>query len=1120
MQASWTLWLAGAPRLLCDRAGAARELPLARKDAAWLAHVALEPVSTSRALAALVWPEADDRGALNNLRQRIFRLRKATGARLVEMADRITLADDLAVPAPESPQVLAQDPGAWDAQWLAGMDFDAEPEFAAWLAEARRRRSQRRRDELARLAADAERQGELVRALALAARLLDDEPLSEHAHRRLMRLHYLRGDTAAAVAAFERCEQLLKDELGLRPEPETVALLGSIEQAAPLRPQAARRPLPVGLARPPRLVGREAALAALAQAERSGQLTLLEGDAGQGKTRLLTEWLGARRDALHLQARPGDAAVPFGTLARLLRAVRAFQAAQAAQAAQAVTEGQAVVAPERASGVRDLLADAPVPQLQAAITTLLAEAGADGLALIAVDDLHFADRASTELLLALTQSEALSGLRWVFALRPHAAHEAGAAWLTALAEAPQARWMRLPPLDTRQLAELLASVLPEQGDSAALADALLRHTGGNPLFVIETLRAALLAGMPLVGQALPRPLGLGHLIDQRLARLSPAALALARVAAIAVPDFSIELAEHALGQPALLLADAWRELEAADILCGEGFAHDLVHDAVARATPQAIARRGHRQVAAFLAARNAEPARVGWHWMRGGDGAAAARAYESAAAAAQARAGMREAAELLEQGALGAELAGDARRAFELRRRAVEPLLLAQGADTALAAIAALRPAAESLGTTLALAVTEVGVFKFALRWEDTLRVAQALVAAAEGYDLDAAVEGVRALAIAHAQRGDRHSALALMQTWSERAGAAQQAEIRVGFASEYANILMQSDRPLQALPAVQRHHDLAEAAGLHGEQAVGLMNLFALHTRRGDTAAALRAAQQADRLLSESGQAALLWSWNRIHLAMGLAATLRYGEAIQTLEQAGAALPPRAPVACLHANFSAELWLTIGQTARAVAVLPAQTDDRLTPGMRAATLLVRSRLETALGRDGEPLLQQSWAIAAQGQSHDRIRCAVERLGYERDPEAALAAAALLQVEAADLAFHPLAALAARHRLQRATELRRTEGLSALAQHVQDLLDRHAGWTLREPETLLALAEAWQLLGDEMQTRRCVEFGWRCLYERALPTLPPAFRDSYLEQVPVHRRLRALAARLGMASQG
>lgn len=40
-----------------------------------------------------------------------------------------------------------------------------------------------------------------------------------------MRLHYLRGDTASAVAAFEVCERALKDELELRPSTETLQLL-------------------------------------------------------------------------------------------------------------------------------------------------------------------------------------------------------------------------------------------------------------------------------------------------------------------------------------------------------------------------------------------------------------------------------------------------------------------------------------------------------------------------------------------------------------------------------------------------------------------------------------------------------------------------------------------------------------------------------------------------------------------------------------------------------------------------------------------------------------------------------------------------------------------------------
>ena len=40
---------------------------------------------------------------------------------------------------------------------------------------------------------------------------------AEHAHRRVMRLHYLRGDRAAALAAFERCSSLLKRELKAQP---------------------------------------------------------------------------------------------------------------------------------------------------------------------------------------------------------------------------------------------------------------------------------------------------------------------------------------------------------------------------------------------------------------------------------------------------------------------------------------------------------------------------------------------------------------------------------------------------------------------------------------------------------------------------------------------------------------------------------------------------------------------------------------------------------------------------------------------------------------------------------------------------------------------------------------
>ncbi|MBQ1762038.1 MAG: hypothetical protein IIZ92_03955, partial [Aquincola sp.] len=92
-QPFWRLRLEGRPCLIDDHGGS--PLMLSRKDAAWLACVALEPGQRSQRVAALAWPATDERGALNNLRQRVHQLRKKTGARLVEMAHTLVLATDL-----------------------------------------------------------------------------------------------------------------------------------------------------------------------------------------------------------------------------------------------------------------------------------------------------------------------------------------------------------------------------------------------------------------------------------------------------------------------------------------------------------------------------------------------------------------------------------------------------------------------------------------------------------------------------------------------------------------------------------------------------------------------------------------------------------------------------------------------------------------------------------------------------------------------------------------------------------------------------------------------------------------------------------------------------------------
>jgi hypothetical protein len=111
-----------------------------------------------------------------------------------------------------------------------------------------------------------------------------------------MRLHYLRGDRAGALLAFDRCERTLKDEVGTRPSEETLSLLRTVEQAHP-HSWIAGQALPASALRPPRLIGRDAEMSELARAWAAGHLFVVTGQAGSGKSRLLDAFAEARRRA-------------------------------------------------------------------------------------------------------------------------------------------------------------------------------------------------------------------------------------------------------------------------------------------------------------------------------------------------------------------------------------------------------------------------------------------------------------------------------------------------------------------------------------------------------------------------------------------------------------------------------------------------------------------------------------------------------------------------------------------------------------------------------------------------------------------------------------------------------
>ncbi|MCX8003642.1 MAG: AAA family ATPase [Burkholderiaceae bacterium] len=613
---------------------------LERRAAGLLALVALEPGVTRARAASLLWPESDN--ARQALRQQIARFRKNYGAEVIRGEDALFIADGVAVDA-------LQDRGG---ALLGDLVFDDCEDFAEWLARQRAQRRSGAADELAQQIAAAEADGDLEAATRLAERLLLADNDSEAHHRTLMRLHYLRGDIAQAQGVYEALKRLLRTRFGAQPAAETEQLARALRAAQPLpavRAAApAQRPVPVTVLRPPRMIGRARELAALAGAWQGGRAALLTGEPGLGKTRLLSEFAAGRR-VVSVQGRPGDAGVPYATLSRLLRAI--FERTQIELPAPRRTE-LARLLPELAPSV-PLPADGQRLLLQGAVEAVLAQARADGTAAdgVIVDDLHFADEASVEMLQALMCADGDgAGLRWALAQRPGEGSAAAAALRAALEEAQALAVIALAPLSTGEMAELIDSLgLPEL-DGAQLAPQLAQHTGGNPLYALETLKQGL-AGGALNRGRLPTPLAVGALIERRLKQLSERALALARVAAIAGVDFSIALAEEVMGVRAVELADAWAELEAAQVLREQAFAHDLVYDAVLRSLPEPIARHLHAQTAQWLTAQSGEPARIAGHRERAGDRRGAAAAYMEAGRAADQRLRYREAMQSFERAA-------------------------------------------------------------------------------------------------------------------------------------------------------------------------------------------------------------------------------------------------------------------------------------------------------------------------------------------------------------------------------------------------------------------------------------------------------------------------------------
>jgi DNA-binding SARP family transcriptional activator len=982
-------------------------------DALLLAWLLLQGPTPRERLAQLLWPQSDAAAARNALRQRLFRLRKACGE-LVQGHGSLSLVADLAHDLDEASGLLG------------ALVPPQSGELSEWLAQERAQRAARQAGRIQSRVAELEAAGRFDEALPLAMQALRAEPLSEAAHRNLMRLHYLRGDVAAAMLAFDACEQVLKHEVGARPSVATLALLHTIEQGQSVTPSSGARSagapaqaqrLPAAVLRPPRLIGREAALNDVSQALRAAQTVVLLGEAGMGKSRLLHALAPAWPGLLVTQGRPGDALAPYATLARALRALMALLPAAAPAH---WLQGLAVVLPEwqadhaavcpTAAGT-GLKSQAPRPASPTALTQsvrgLLNHAVQAGhLQVLALDDLHFADAATLELLQALLVAPGADApledagpprqerlLRCCLGLRPPSEGSATAALLNALNTASPCTTVRLEPLSAAQLAAFVNSLNLPGVDAQALAPTLHARSAGNPLYALETLKLAWSEGLlgsaaTVAAPALPRPASLSQLVGQQLARLSAGALMLARVAAVAGADFSLPLAAAVLEQHPLELADVWAELEAQQVLRDAQFVHDLIHDAVLQAVPTVIARHLHERVAARLESQGGEPARVAAHWEAAGQPGRALPALQQAAQRAGAALRGKESIALLLRAAALAEHEGDAQTAFDNVRSAVQTHMHTLRESAGLPLLDRLQALARS-PLQRAQAAAERAWYATVLgQWETAVRDGQVALALALPTGEQSLIASVRQrLGTVLALLGQFEAGLPHMQQARAWIEAHADGQAKAEFHGNLATMLDNLGQPLQARAAHQAALTHTHGPGEQAHRVSQLANHALSRLEAGDVPEAMAQVQAARQIISAFELDSASVGFVAMLHAQGLRMQGHLGDALAACDRAQETLlrcnASRVPVVQV---VRAQVWLDAGQLGRAAQELEAAGTGELAPRYNVKRLVLLARVERHQGRSGAGALEQAraalpasgwpelaWMIDAQAIDQDLL---------------------------------------------------------------------------------------------------------------------------------------------------
>ncbi len=369
-----------------------------------------------------------------------------------------------------------------------------------------------------------------------------------------------------------------------------------------------------------------------------------------------------------------------------------------------------------------LPAEPPIPpgRLYEGVIGLLGRVGRVAPAVLAIEDVHWIDRSSRDLVTFLVRNLVSERVVMILTARTddlppgHPTLE----WLAELTRHPRVSRLDLAPLSPAAVADQLEAILGTRPDPETL-ERVIARSDGNPFFAEELLAAAA-AGRPTSPGITSTPPTLAGILAARLARLSSTAQAV--LGALAVAGRPVD--ERLLGEVLSLrpddLAEPLRELRDGHVVQTEPLhgafrlrhvllaevALDQVLPARRRALHEAFATALTRRPEFADAGRAGADAELAWHWesagrwqdayeaaVRAGGWAQGVGAHDAAHAQFERAIALLPRLEsppspaarvgLLRQAADAADLAGSLARALELATEALAHVDEAEDPETA-----------------------------------------------------------------------------------------------------------------------------------------------------------------------------------------------------------------------------------------------------------------------------------------------------------------------------------------------------------------------------------------------------------------------------------------------------